>query len=456
MAQVTEWEGPDLWNLLSLPNAELYRLYGAYLDKHSIRRTANKYRKLYHNGEINMPEREKPYNPDTEPLEIANRRSKAAKTLGPKALETTVLTIPTDHLPYHEKLQEHLDAEGAVSKMRVSEYQMGYKDADGEAQSHDLKAMRFEVAFNTEPQWPIVSRVESVRLPKRERSEKDKLREGKRAIILPDLQIPFQDEQAVQIALQVMADVKPDKVVIVGDLLDLSAWSKFLQRPEWANQTQESIIQAHQLLATIRKLCPTAEIAVLEGNHDLRMNTHVQKNAAAALGLKRADQLEHWPVMSVPYLCAFDTLDVEYISGYPANRYWLNENLQVRHGNKVRSGASTARAISDDERVSTIFGHTHRLETHYKTKQTYDGGKINAAFSPGCLCRIDGTVPGANTGYDLDGKTVENYENWQQGLMVVDYEEGDGAFYPQQVFINSFNNYQTRFNGKTYEAKQTR
>jgi len=271
-------------------------------------------------------------------------------------------------------------------------------------------------------------------------------------LILPDLQIPFQDEKALEVALKIVRDVKPDKVIVVGDLLDLSAWSKFLQRPEWALQTQQAVIRAHQLMAEIRQLCPTADIIALEGNHDLRMNTHMQKNAMAAMGLKRADQLEHWPVMSVPYLCAFDTLDIEYISGYPANRYWINENLQVRHGDKVRSNASTAKAISEDERVSTIFGHTHRLETHYKTKQTYDGGKINAAFSPGCLCKIDGSVPGRNTGYDLDGKTIESYDNWQAGIAVVNYEEGNGSFDVQLLFINTFDGYRTMYNGKIYRA----
>lgn len=452
MATITEWAEDDLWNLLNLPNEELYRLYGAYLDKHSIRRTANKYRKLHQQGKVNMPERERPYNPEQEPLQIANRRSRAAKTLGRGAVETTILTIPTEHLPYHEKLQEALEEHGNLNKARFSDYQMGYKDADGEAQTHDLRASRFEVAFDSEPKWPLVTRVESVRLPRKEKAEKDRLRASKRAVILPDLQIPYQDEKAVEVALKVLRDAKPDRVVILGDLLDLAQFGKFLQEPEWATAVQEAVNQAHQLLATIRKLAPTAEISVLEGNHDARLPKDMKVNSAKSLRLKRADQLDGWPVMSVPYLTAMDTLDIEYLAGYPANRLWLNQNLQVRHGQLVRSRSSTARAVNDDERASTIFGHVHRLEMQYMTHHTYDGGKTNAAWGIGCLSKIDGSVPSTKSGYDLEGRPVTNYENWQQALCVVDYEEGDAAFNVQPLYINTFRNYQTMWNGRKYEA----
>ena len=449
MATIQEWEGHDLWNLLNLPNQELYRLYGAYLDKHSIRRTANKYRKLLQQGKINMPEREKPYDPKTESLDIANRRAKASKSLGAKAIETTVLTVPTEHVELHIQLQDHLDEKGSVSKARFSQYQMGYKDADGEAQVQDLKAARFEVEFETEPQWPLVSRVESVRLPKKEREPRTG---SKRAVILSDIQIPFQDEKALEVALKILRDAKPDKVILLGDLLDLAPYSRFVQEPEWASNIQEAINRAHQLLATLRTMCPAAEIVVLEGNHDQRLPRDMKTNAVKSLRLKRADQLDKWPVMSVPYLTAMDTLDVEYLAGYPANRYWINDNLQVRHGQRMTSAGSTAKLVSDDERASTIFGHVHRMESHMKTVQTHSGGKTSGAYSIGCLCKIDGSVPSTKSGFDLDGNPITNYENWQCGFGVVDYEDGDSAFHVQPIYINNFRDYQAMYNGKIYEA----
>lgn len=396
-----------------------------------------------------MPERTQPYDPNTEPDQIETRRQSATRHLASRAMETTVITVPTEHLSYHEKLQSALDAEGALSSARFSDWQSLTKDKDGEAHIHDLSGQRFEVKFNAEPKWAPVNRVESVRLPKRERKEADALRTSKRAVILSDTQIPYMDQKAMQVALEVLRDTKPDKVIMVGDLLDLAAWSKYIQRPEWATATQDAINQAHLLLQQIRKLAPTAEITVLAGNHDQRMETYALNNAQAAFGLRRADKPDGWPVMSVPYLTAMDTLDIEYVSGYPANRTWINQNLQVRHGNIARKG-NTAVAVAQEERISTIFGHIHRVETQMLTHNTYEGGKTIGAWSIGCLCDIMGSVPSVKGGVDLSGRPVPNAENWQNGLAVVDYEDGDGAFNVQPVYINSFNGYTAIVNGRKY------
>jgi len=467
MAQVVDWLEPDGmtltldgWNLTNLPNAELYRLYSAYLDRHSIRRTANKYRKLYHNGEIKMPEREKPYNPKTEPLEIASRRAKASKSLGAKAIETTVITIPSEHLPYHEKLQEALDADGRVEKATFREgSHRGYiKNSDNEIEyTDDLpnKRAEFTVNFDTEPKWPLIRQVESVKLPRQE--SKKRPTDGKKAIILPDLQIPYHDEKAVGVALQIIKDPKPDKIILLGDPLDFEKFSNFTNIPlanEFAVSTQGAIDRLHQLMVQLRKLSPSAEIVVLEGNHDQRLTTSVIKNNMASYGLRQANAPESWPVVSVPFLCRFDDQDVEYISGYPVNRHWINENLQVKHGNKVRTGASTAKLVADDERVTTIFGHIHRLEMHHKTVDVYGGGRSNAAWSIGCLCKIDGSVPSKNSGVDLHGRPVENYENWQQAIAIVDYMDGNAPFVITPVYINTFQNYQAMYNGRYYAAAE--
>lgn len=448
---ITEWFGDDLWNLLNLPNDEVYRLYEQYYEgnprdrRSNIRRIANKKRKQLKTGRIKMPERSTPYDPEQEPKHIERRRAKNALNIGGQALDTTVITVPVEHLSYHEKLQAALNEDGAVSKMRISEYQMGYKDADGEAQSHDLRAVRFELEFDSEPKWPLPTRVESVKL---QRKEPLKETDTKTCIIFPDVQIPFQDEQALAVALEIMQKVKPDRVVFLGDLLDLSAWGRFIQQPEWATATQGAINRAHQLLAAIRKALPTAEIQVMAGNHEERMPKTLLANARAAYGLKRADSLDGWPVMSVPFLCAFDQLDVEYLPGYPANRIWLNRNLQIRHGMNTRKKGGSSRGALAAEKVSTIFGHDHRISSSITTLTEFDGGKQIHAYGSGCLCRLDGHVPSYHSGKDLDGAPVEQYEDWQHGFVLATYDESN--FHVEQVPISTFNGYQTMFRGKVY------
>lgn len=452
MGYVVNWQGDDLHNMLSLPNAELYRLYahlytGSKRDRQmNIRSKANKFRRKLNEGKIIMPERSTPYNPETELNNIEARRQSAAMHLAGKALETTVITVPTEHLPYHERLQEALTTEGAVSSARFSDWQSLTKDATGEAQIHDLHGSRFEVKFDSEPRWPVVNRVESRRLERKIRGEQLSL---PKTDIISDLQWPFVDLQALDVTCQILRERQPNTLIIGGDLMDLSAWSKYTQRPEWATVTQQSVNEIHQFLASLRKMLPTSRIVVVEGNHEKRMPDVLLNNAKAAYGLKRADQPEGWPVLSIPYLTAMDTLDIEYHDGFPANPLWLNPELQFKHRAKGRG----ANAVANNERYSTVYGDNHRIESQYKTYPTMDGAKTYGVFGVGCLCRLDGHTPGANTGLHLDGTVAENYsDNWQQGFMLIDHH-ADGSYSANQVFIDTFNGYKAIYNGKLYEAK---
>lgn len=458
MGYVILWEGDELWNMLNLPNSELYRLYCPYYNgsqrdrQMNIRSKANKLRRDYKKGKLTMPERDTPYDPNKEPARIEQRRARSAMHLAGKAVETTVITIPVEDLPYHEKLQEALQSDGRIERaIFTSGEHTGYiKNSDNEIEYTDpLKSakIKYEVTFNTEPKWPVPTRVESGKKLIRKESAVEK--PYKTCMIFPDVQIPFSDKEALSVALQILQEVKPDRIVFLGDLLDLSAWSKFDQQPEWATATQGAINEAHQLLSTIRKTLPSAQIQVMAGNHEERMPKTLLRNAQAAYGLKRADSLDSWPVMSVPYLCAFDQLDVEYLPGYPANRVWLNKNLQIRHGNSTRKGGGSSRSSIAAEKVSTINGHDHRVSSAITTVNTFEGGQQIHAYGAGCLCRLDGHVPSYWQGKDLEGTPIRQLEDWQQAFILAHYD--DENFHVEQVPINTLNGYQTMYRGRLYE-----
>lgn len=364
-----------------------------------------------------------------------------------------------DALKVHEITPETV---GAIKKIRVSQYQSMIKTPDGEPEVVDLGAVRFEIdpSFKDGPQWPVVQQAAQipVKLPKPKPS-KSKI---KTAIILPDPQIgfrrdlmtdkldPFHDERAMAVALQMIVDLQPDLIVNLGDFLDLPDHSKYMKEPGFALTTQQGINRGYRFLVEQRTAAPNAKIVLLEGNHDLRLKTDIIVNAKASFGLCRAEHPDNWPVLSVPFLLRVDELGVQYVSGYSKGcKYLINNNLQCKHGKTVRSNGSTAYAIAKEERVSTIFGHIHRIEMQYKTVETVDGFKTSLAFTPGTLARIDGAVPSTNSGMDEMGKPTESYENWQQGVGVVYYEDGDGDFHVHGVHIH---NGRAMYGGKLYVA----
>lgn len=292
------------------------------------------------------------------------------------------------------------------------------------------------------PEWPVIEQAEPTVINPAPSVFKDDVA-LKVAVLLPDPQIgyrkyedgtldPFHDESAIDTALSVMSFLQKeygvDQVVNLGDFLDLAQQGRFLQEAYFQQTTQPAIDYGHKFLARQRATCPDAKIVLVEGNHDARMTKFVLVNAAAAYGLRRGGIPGTWPVMSIPYLLRCDELDVEYIDAYPAGQWWITENLRAIHGNKVRSSTSTANAlVRDNPHISTVFGHVHRLEAHYKTVNDRCGAIRSVAASPGCLCKIDGTVPSFNSGVGTDGRPATHYEDWQQGMGVVWYTD-EGYF----------------------------
>jgi len=322
---------------------------------------------------------------------------------------------------------------------RISIYQSMLKDENGDPQVVDLAAIQISPKWESGPEWPVIQRGPEIKLPKNT-SAPSAAESFKTCVVVPDIQFgffrnrdgvlePTHDEEAITVALSMIAHIKPELIVCVGDNLDLPEMGKYVTYPSYALTTQATIDRATVFCAEMRAAAPHAKIIWLAGNHEERMPKYLVQNAAAAYGLRRGNTPESWPVLSVPFLCRMDDFGVEYRPGYPAADIWVNKKLRIIHGDRVKSGGSTAHVYLNQEKTSVIYGHIHRIETAFKTREDYDGPRTIMAASPGCLARIDGAIPSTRGGVDLDGRPLTRHENWQQGLGVVTYEkEGEAKF----------------------------
>jgi hypothetical protein len=344
---------------------------------------------------------------------------------------------------------------------RVKLYQALTKDSEGEAQIHDLAAIQFSPKWETGPEWPVVQQGPAIKLPPFKAKAK-KATTFKTCLVPPDIQIgyyrnregllePTHDEKALEICLKVAKDLQPEIIVLVGDNLDFPEMGKYVTYPAYAQTTQASIDRATLFCAQLRAAAPEAKIIWLAGNHEERMPKYLVQNAAAAYGLRKGNTPDSWPVLSVPYLCRMDDFGIEYRPGYPASDYWVNEKLRIIHGDRVKSSGSTAHVYLNNEKTSVIYGHIHRIETAFKTREDFDGPRTIMAASPGCLARIDGAIPSTKGGVDLDGRPLTRHENWQQGLGVVRYED-DGAHRFSYDVIPIYNGWAI-YQGTEYSAE---
>lgn len=297
---------------------------------------------------------------------------------------------------------------------------------------------------------PVIQPI-NIQMPKLPKVGKQEKTGVKRALIINDAQIgfrrtlhttelvPFHDRRVLDLALQIAQEEQIDHISFGGDCLDLSEWStKWLPEPEFYWTTQPALMELAWWFTQFRMARPQAEIKKLEGNHDKRMPNLIASNMRQAYKLRAVDELNLPPALSVPRLLALHTLNIEYVDNYPDNGYWLNENVFITHGDLVRGNpGDTAKAISNKQAFTTIFGHIHRRESVTRRLKTHDGDLIYTAFCPGCVCRIDGTVPGSKSD-----------QQWQNGIAVIEYTETEENIVPIAISDGTM-----IYNGKRWTAR---
>lgn len=463
-----KWYGDRLWYLLNLQPQELRQIFQDQTWE-NLKNKRKLYRKQIRERKESVPPMPADYTPSDTPDEIRGRLDGAPTKTENEVRKLLVDQSQEDRLvrSLKETIKQLNIDPSFVKGFRVNIGSHGgfIKDGNNEIEYTD-QIPNQKVSLIIEPEkfkkkWePIdhapVAAITPIKVSANLRAKGQKL-----CVVIPDPQIgfrrfvdgsvdPFHDESALSIALQVIADLQPDKVVCLGDYLDLPMFGRFEQSEDYAHTAQLAIDYGYKLLAKIRASVPKAELVVLEGNHDRRLQNSINNSNMSAFGIRRAEDVTGWPVFSVPYLLNFDTLKVKYVEGYPAGKYWINDRLQCIHGHIVGPPGQTAAKVVKAETVSTVFGHIHRIETAYDTQNVYNGARSNLAHSPGCLCRIDGGVPSAKGSTGLDGRPIKSYENWQQGMCLVDYEDGDAPFSLHPIYINTFQGYKTTVNGKLY------
>jgi len=260
----------------------------------------------------------------------------------------------------------------------------------------------------------------------------------------------FHDWQAMSVFIEVCRREQPENITILGDFLDLPSQSRWAQEAGFARTTQMAINEGHKFLVLLRHAAPDAEIVLVEGNHDKRMQNFIEANALAAYGLRRANMPDEWPVMSITYLLRLDELGVTYFDAYPAAAHWDDDSTRNIHGTRANSRGSTMSQYANEApHINTWAGHTHRAEVVYKTVLGPRGEPIESyAANPGCLCKTDGTVPSVHGALHADGSSARVVEDWQNGFGANLYDS-KGNSWPQVYRIRDG---RAIYNGELFTA----
>jgi hypothetical protein len=267
-----------------------------------------------------------------------------------------------------------------------------------------------------------------------------------------DFQFPFEDPEVYSSFLTFLAAERPDRIVLTGDILDLTAVSAYDKDPRLGLPVQEELAHTHRRLAEIRASAgEEAQIFFLYGNHEARFSKWLAKKAPELVGLADAEGRE---VLSLENLLRLKELNIqscisegvayagpEHLRSY----YQITEDLIATHGTYSRStgGGASIIPIVDASGVSVVGGHDHSQGVAFRTIGGFAGidEKRTAAISTGMMCRRT----------ELGYLAQHQVSRWSAGFAVIELW-GDQAGEWQPDFA-SWTGTELVWRGKRYAPK---
>lgn len=276
-----------------------------------------------------------------------------------------------------------------------------------------------------------------------------------RTAVINDLQIPYEDADAVDVAAQIIRDYKPEVLDLNGDILDLLNLSKFPGIKTKFNETvavefESELDRSVSLLKTFVKETKPGRIHWKNGNHEFRILRAVagaDRQAKAILELKAIRD-----AYAAPNLFRFSELSapVKFAGEYP-NGLWLHpdlppdKNVWVEHGYSVAAKAGyTASALQEKRMSSVVIGHVHRASLAWKH---VNGDRDFFMLENGGLSILG--VPKDGDGmYFGSPYSVADYMNSTQGFSLITY--ADKRWWPELIRIHRG---AAMWRGKLYKSR---
>jgi predicted phosphodiesterase len=198
-----------------------------------------------------------------------------------------------------------------------------------------------------------------------------------KTLIISDLHFPYQNNKAIELALDYGKSKQVNCILINGDLIDFANISRH-ERDFRARSIATEFEATRNFLKSLRLNFPKAKIVWKYGNHCERWEKWLYVKAPEVFDV--ADfQLE--------ILLKLGELKIEVVKD---KRPVKLGKLTVLHGHELAGGGAggvnPARATFLKTLDSVIVGHYHKTSNHTETTMS---GEVISVNSTGCLCDLN-------------------------------------------------------------------
>lgn len=210
-----------------------------------------------------------------------------------------------------------------------------------------------------------------------------------RLVLLNDMHIPFHDKKTISSIKRAVKKLKPDILLLGGDIADFYSVSHFNKNPSRLekNTLSKETTQVKETLKDMTKW-GAKDIKYMMGNHEERLQKYIYKNSPEL----------HWiKGLKIEEILGLKELDIEFIE----NRFWKHKGVMYSHLNKcLKWGGASAKNLGLDYNCPVVHTHNHKVgHVRLGDRDFYDNG---------CLCK-------------LEAEYVSGPVMWNQAFMIVDY-----------------------------------
>ena len=246
----------------------------------------------------------------------------------------------------------------------------------------------------------------------------------KKALIIPDCHIPYEDKRAYELMLKVAQDVDPDEIVILGDYADFYAINSHGKDGAVGNGLlEDEVFEVIERLKELNKLFPKAKKVFIEGNHEYRLGRYINSKCPDLYG-----------VFDTASVLELKVLGYEFVPYSPDQKYRVLDSKLIARHEPLAGGKHVAQNTVEKAMHSVIFGHTHRIQEAQVVTMC---GENYRGISSGWLGDKNSPV----------FSYVKSHHQWSQGFSVVTCLE-DGTWFNSLIHIID---YKCVFEGYIYE-----
>lgn len=209
-------------------------------------------------------------------------------------------------------------------------------------------------------------------------------------LVIGDMHFPTHDERTLAIFLQTVAALKPARVVLNGDTVDLLAVSRYPKdaRNGFTWKLRDEVVAFHAFLRDLHAIGDAWDMEVVEteANHsgngtESRWWRYLSDRCPELLGHDDAADTLSYQRWFFPKWSTIKLVQEVVIA----------DDLLILHGDMVRGkGGYTARAHQEKWMSSTLNSHTHRMGSTVRrvpARGTREEG-ILRSYEIGCACDL--------------------------------------------------------------------